>query len=95
MTSEPMQGTRRFPIHYWDEGRMKFRTEDCRPGDYWKDCDGWRGITPNGLRVWLKAHTVTEDEGGRISVLPSIETSNGEGGLHWHGYLTNGEWKEC
>lgn len=65
-------------------------------GSYWKSGDGgWAGVTPNGLIANLRAHTVAEHDDGTISVTPSIAVNNSEGGLSWHGYLTQGEWIEC
>lgn len=76
------------PSSSWDAGECPYE-----PGDYWKDKAGdWRGVTPNGLPVWLKNHQVAEHDDGTISVTPSI-LANGGKRNEWHGYLTNGEWK--
>lgn len=65
------------------------------PGDYWKDAAGdWRGVTPNGLSVWLKNHVIVEHEDGTITVTPSI-LANGGKKNGWHGYLTKGVWNVC
>jgi hypothetical protein len=66
-----------------------------KAGDYWLSATGWMGITPNGLRTNLKGHKVSEHPNGTISVEPSIEVSDGDGGLRWHGFLRNGVWEEC
>lgn len=65
------------------------------PGDYWQDAAGeWRGVTPNGLPVWLKNHAVVQNVEGAITVTPSI-LANGGKKNEWHGHLTAGEWKAC
>jgi hypothetical protein len=48
----------------------------------------------------LVNHTVREHEDGTISVLPNDGSSNsilvtGHHGKQWHGYIYNGELKEC
>lgn len=66
------------------------------PGDYWQGEDGsWYGVCPDGQYCWLKNHTVVENADGTISVTPSILCGGGELKPKWHGYLTNGVWKEC
>lgn len=65
-------------------------------GCYYKDNNNeWRGVTPNGLHVWLKNHKCVEELDGTVTVTPSILARNGTGNIKWHGYLTRGEWKEC
>lgn len=65
-------------------------------GEYcFKEGDGWYGCTPNGLLSTLRNHQVVENGDGTITASPSILTSNGEGGLTWHGYLEDGVWREC
>jgi len=79
------------PPHEWLAGECPYE-----PGDYWQDAAGdWRGITPNGLPVWLKNHTVFANEAnGIITVTPSI-LANGGKKNEWHGYITDGVWREC
>jgi hypothetical protein len=57
----------------------------------------WYCCTPNGLFGDLANHTVTEHGDGTITVHPSILVSSGrnKGQPSWHGYLTNGVWREC
>jgi len=76
------------PPTEWPEGQCPYEV-----GDYWKDESGdWRGITPNGLPVWLKNHEVVEHEDLTITVTPSI-LANGGKRNEWHGYITKGIWK--
>ncbi len=66
------------------------------PGEYWQRDDGsWYGMTPNELLANLSGHTVEEHLDRAITVVPSILVSGGSDGLQWHGYLTDGVWKEC
>lgn len=74
-----------------------------QPGEYthhkWVTDDGkelsaWYCCTPNGLMGNLGAHNVQENPDGTITVAPSILVGQGMKET-WHGYLTNGEWKEC
>ena len=58
----------------------------------------WYGYCPGPGRLIanLARHDVTEHMDDRtISVLPSIECTNGRLGNRWHGYLERGVWKEC
>jgi len=66
------------------------------PGEYGKWTDGtWSACTPNGHGANLSAHAVVENEDGTITVTPSILVSNNKDGNLWHGYLTQGVWREC
>lgn len=76
--------------------------DPTRPGDYYRDAAGrWNAVTPNGLAACLAGHHVEEHDDGTITVVAgpwgsnSILTSNGEGGLSWHGYIVRGQWQEC
>jgi hypothetical protein len=62
---------------------------------YWKDENGlwWLYIPGCGAGV-LSNHTVVENEDKTITVTPSILMA-GHHGTQRHGYLTNGEWREC
>ncbi len=67
-------------------------------GSYWNQEGVWYCVTPNGAYGCLKNHVVFEHGDGSISVTPSIlVTAILDGGEKqiWHGYLTNGEWREC
>ena len=62
----------------------------------------WGFWSPDGNGMGtLVAHTVRENEDGTISVLPgdgssnSILHSGGASKQTWHGYIYDGEWKEC
>ena len=72
-----------------------------QPSEYGKDSNGnWWCIPPSSaneegfyLLANLKSHKVTENIDGTITVEPSILVSDH---FHsWHGFLTNGIWKEC
>lgn len=73
---------------------------DAEPGDYFKDEAGeWRGMTPNGIRVWLKNHHVEEHADGTITVVGGSWGSNSilaQGGPKtWHGFIERGVWRSC
>lgn len=68
------------------------------PGAYGSaDGKDWFCCTPNGLFGNLSAHKVIEHADGTITITPSILVTSGKNkGLpSWHGYLTNGVWREC
>jgi hypothetical protein len=67
-----------------------------QPGEYGKWNGDWYCVPPTtGFGPgWLKNHTVVENPDGTITVTPSI-LMTGVNGKTWHGYLTNGEWREC
>lgn len=58
-------------------------------------------ITPDGRYGMLSIHTVRDNEDGTVSVLPgdgssnSILVSGGSQPGQWHGYIHEGEWREC
>lgn len=79
-------------------GKRVYPDEDggfyLNPGEYLLNKDGtWYAETPSGHLAWLKNHQVIGHEDGTISVTPSILVTNHLGS--WHGYLTQGIWKEC
>jgi hypothetical protein len=67
-------------------------------GQYAKSPNGvWYVCTPNGIRVRLHNHDVTEHEDGTITVYPSIVATRfetAERALRWHGYLERGQWRD-
>jgi hypothetical protein len=75
-----------------DDVRQRFET--LKPGDYYLLDGHWGGITPNDHHCNLAAHIVVEHADGTITVTPSIRVFNNVCEL-WHGFLTNGVWKEC
>ena len=59
----------------------------------------FKGPSGSGFGTLMR-HTVREHEDGTISVLPGDGSSNsilqgGGGKPQWHGYIYNGEWREC
>jgi len=71
-----------------------------QPGDYAKNERGhWYGKTPNGHMCNLAGHTITENANGTITAAPSIRVftirRDGTNIELWHGYLDNGNWREC
>ena len=73
-----------------------------KPGEYGKSRDGiWYCCTPSGTEGLfgdLRLHTITEHEDGTITVTPSILVTVSDKGVitrRYHGFLTNGEWREC
>lgn len=84
MSDQPVQGNRN------DIGPHLLK-----PGEYCRRETGiYYACTPNGLLANLGSHSIVEHEDGTISVTPSILVRDGQGG-EWHGYLTNGVWREC
>lgn len=82
------------PGESWEEG------QGPQPRDYWKDKEGWKAISPNGLLINLKGHHVDEHEDGTISVIPTATRSNSilvstRTGQSWHGYINQGTWNEA
>lgn len=63
------------------------------PGSYGVFEGKWYACTPNGLLANLGNHSVSENPDGTISVTPSILVRGHD--KEWHGYLTDGEWREC
>lgn len=61
----------------------------------------WLIMTPNGYsgRLSPHVHQITEHADGTITVSPSIKITapqkNGPGYELWHGYLTQGIWREA
>lgn len=83
-----MQGTRIF--------NFKIGHTFLNKGEYAKDeRDGiWYFKAPNADGIGsLANHTVIENKNKTITVTPSIISTDGNN--QWHGYLTNGIWKEC
>ena len=72
-----------------------------KPGEYGKQGSAWMCRPPRAdVHMGnLTAHTVVEHEDGTITVSPSIlitqEYGDNREKITWHGYLTNGVWKEC
>lgn len=64
-----------------------------QPGEYGMQNGVWYGCCPNGAFANLSAHTVVENPDKTISVTPSILCTDHK--VSWHGYLTDGVWKEC
>lgn len=82
--------------------RVYFKTWlGLRPGEYLKDDNNiWRACAPNSpyLPIILSKHEVVENGDGTITVTPSIlvkgaDPKNGNE-VSWHGYLTNGIWRD-
>jgi hypothetical protein len=65
---------------------------ELNPGDVAFYKGQWWACLPNGDKANLKNHSVVEKEDGTIDVTPSILC---KGNAEWHGYLTDGVWKEC
>lgn len=79
-------------------GKRVYLDEDgefyLKPGEYVLNKYGtWYAETPSGYLACLKNHQVIEHENGTITVTPSILVTSHLGS--WHGYLTQGIWKEC
>jgi hypothetical protein len=79
------------------KGRRVFDFEDpieFQPGDYGFYKGYWWVYPPEDDTgpIMLKGWTITENEDKTITVNPSIQV---RGKVSWHGYLTNGEWREC
>lgn len=62
----------------------------------------WGFYSPDGNGMGtLMQHTVREHDDGSISILPGDGSSNsvlhqgGASGKVWHGYVYEGEWREC
>lgn len=53
----------------------------------------WPCCSPNDLQGDIAKHTIIEHEDGTITATPSIRITKYDGS-EWHGYLTNGIWKE-
>lgn len=78
-----MQGRRVYP-----DGNGQLHLE---AGDYGQDGRGkWHVCTPQGQRLPIPLHVVSEDEDGTISVSPTIVDPSAA----WHGYLIRGQWFE-
>lgn len=63
------------------------------PGEFAVFEGKWYASSPNGLLANLSNHEVGENAGGTITVTPSILVRGHD--REWHGYLTDGEWREC
>jgi hypothetical protein len=81
--------------------RIENPIDGILPGEYGKSLqDGtWWICTPNGHfgRINDKVWKIIENEDKTITVTPSIRVSypTADHLKGWHGYLTNGIWKEC
>lgn len=63
---------------------------------YWKTEHGYLIYFPDvDLLGNLARHSITEHENGTITVTPSILVTAAHRGVQKHGYLTNGEWRDC
>jgi hypothetical protein len=64
---------------------------------YWHTSNGWLLYIPGCGVGTLSAHSVVENADGTITVTPSILMHGHNDGQPTtrHGYLTNGEWREC
>lgn len=82
-------------------GRRVYDTDVLEKGDYGKHpLDGiWYARAPRDHFIAnLKKHTIVEHPDGTITVTPSILITypiKGKPALTWHGFLTEGVWKEC
>ena len=77
---------------------------ELKPGEYGLFKDGWHARTPNGHVAWLRGHDVTEHEDGSITVSPSIGVTSSKmnpatGKMTpyqvYHGYITDGVWRDA
>lgn len=95
---------RRIPVTGTDDPYWKL----TQPGDYYGPVYGFSGDRPAVFyllpvegrvlaHVCSPPHVFTEEEDGSLTIRESILSRWGDetGDKSWHGYLTNGVWKEC
>lgn len=90
-----MEG-KRLPNNQWPLNPGEYAKHDIIYEDINKPM--WFFIPPKpgiGLYV-LSLHTIVENSNGTITVSPSIViNTDDKKGIRWHGFLIDGDWREC